>query len=347
MPGIFRESFDIYNGTGVAPGIQSRWASTGSFQSLVAGLLGTGQALQGAGGSSSTMTATFDSAASSLTVTGTIKIIVADSAGATRNLLAVRSGATWMCGINFLDNGVISAMRQTSSSAGTVLGSSANNAYTVGQVHSFALEIVIHDTTGRMTLYIDDATTPVLNLTNVDTKNSTPTTVDTLAISLWDATGGRGAIDDLYVTDSATKPANWPLRVETIYPNADGATLNFTPSTGTDHFAVVDEAQASTTDYLSGSSVGDVDELALGNLSSTPTGIEEIGVVGHVHRTDATARSIALGVKSGATTSDGSNIALAASVGRLSRTLATDPNTSAAWTASGVNALQLRPKVTV
>ena len=119
------------------------------------------------------------------------------------------------------------------------------------------------------------------------------------------------------------------------------------PSTGTSHFALVDEALASRTDYLSGSTVGELDLLGLTNLAATPLSIQEVNVIGYASKTDATLRSYALGVKSGATTSDGSNIALSSSGGRAERPLAVDPNTGSAWTAAAVNALELQPKVTV
>lgn len=350
MAGIFRDGFDLHNGVGASPGMQSLWTSTSAgFGDLVAGRFG-GQAWQSfnnASDASASITATMASAQASVTVHGSFRIDISGDSGVHRHL-GLLSGSTNMCGIHFGPSGVISAYRYTASNAGTLLGSSAGANYTVGTWHSFALEVVISDTVGRMTLYVDDPTTPVLNLTSADTRNGSPTTVDTIAITQWLGTTAaiKWTIDDLYVTDSATKLSYFP-RIETVYPTSDGSTLNFTPSTGSSHFAVVDEAQASATDYLSGSSVGDVDELGLGDLSSTPSNIAEIGVIGYVHRTDATARSVALGVKSGATTSDGSNIVLTGTIARLSRTLATDPNTSAAWTTSGVNALQARPKVTV
>ena len=137
---------------------------------------------------------------------------------------------------------------------GTLLGSSAGGAFVVGTWYSLQIEIVISDTVGRVSVYLDG--TQVVNLTSQDTKNGGTGVVNNIYFS-----GGSGAIggryDDMIVQDSATRLAN-PIRAATLYPNADGGTLNLVPSTGTSHFALVDEALASRTDYLSGSTVGEL-----------------------------------------------------------------------------------------
>ena len=93
--------------------------------------------------------------------------------------------------------------------------------------------------------------------------------------------------------------------------------------------------------------MGDVDTYGFGDLGSTPSTIDAVQLTAFAEKTDAAARSIALQAKSGATTSDGGNFSLAATYGKFERLLTTDPNTSAAWGASAVNALQGGPKVTV
>ncbi len=342
MAGILRDGFDSFNSAAAPVGIYAKW--TGAGCTLVSGRFG-GQAVRAAGGAGTqSLEKSLDSAVSSLTIHGGLRIN-SYAAATPRPPIKLRNGATFHFGIAFETGGVITAYRQTSGSAGTSLGSSAAGVVTTGVWYTFEAEIVISDTVGRVTIYIDGA--QVLNLTSQDTRNGATSTVDVLDLGNAGTTNyGSTDFDDLYVTDSATKLTD-AVRIETLYPTSDGATLNLVPSTGTDHYAVVDETLASASDYLSGTTVGDLDLLGLGNLATTPSGIEEVNIVGYLAKTDATARSMALGVKSGSTTSDGANFALNSTGLRHDRPLATDPDTSAAWTASGVNALQLQPKVTV
>ncbi len=337
------DGFDLYNGDTAPLGFLGKWTSNNSSGSLVTGRF-TGQAYRPGTSFSGERHRALDSAVSALTPTFAIKVTAASTVGSVRPVIVLKSAATYMVGIAFEAGGVISAYRLTAIGTGTLLGSSAISSYSLATWHSIEAEVEISDTTGRVTVYVDGVS--VLNLTSQDTRNGAPTTVDTLGLASHGSGGANVDIDDLWVEYSGTKPTKL-LRVETIRPNADGATLNWTPSTGSSHFAVVDDTTVSEADYLQASVVGDVDELSLGNLSSTPTLIKTVNAIGYAKRTDATARSIALGVKSGATNSDGANFALAATTTRFDRRMDVDPDTSAAWLGAAVDALQGRPKVTV
>ena len=89
--------------------------------------------------------------------------------------------------------------------------------------------------------------------------------------------------DDVYFDDEYLSMVP-ERRVETLYPNADGATLGLTPSTGTDHFALIDEAQMDASDYLAGSTVGQMDEFQLTDLSNIPRSIDGVKVVGYARK---------------------------------------------------------------
>jgi hypothetical protein len=330
---VFRDGFDSYNGFGSSVGLASKWV-VGDNPSFITGRFGTGQALRFSDGATDAINTPTLTGMSSFTLEFGYRKSGEGSGGTT---FECRNGSTIHVDLIFNDDGSIDACRN-----GTVLGSSAASVCIIDIWYTFQMEVVISDTVGRVTIYLDDV--QVLNLTSQDTRNGATTTVDN--IRMQSGTAGGHDVDDFRILDTATR-ATSGMRCETIYPTSDGATLNLTPSTGTDHFAVVDEALASNSDYLSGSTVGDLDLLGLGNLSSTPDSIDELVVVGYAEKTDATARSIALGVKSGSTTTDGSDYSLSQTGGRHERVLATDPDTAAAWTESGVNALQLQPKVTV
>lgn len=336
MTAVFIDGFDAYNGATAPAGLAAKYTVTAT-PTLVAGRFG-GQAVRFAVSSTNLIKSpTFPGGAvSSLTLGMGVQIESLDA----DPLICLNSAATRQVAFRFHTDGSLGAYRST-----TLLGSSAAAALSLNTWYTLEIEIVISDTVGRITVYLDGVS--ILNLTSQDTRNGAPTTVDNIWLGAIDGLGvGAAQFDDLYVTDSATKPTA-ALRVETLRPDSDGATLNLTPSAGSDHFAVVDETTVDSSDYLQGSTVGDLDELGLGNLSNTPTAIEAVQIVGHLQKTDATARSMALEVKSGATTSTGGNYTLTTTGGRHERILATDPDTAAAWGASGVNALKVRPKVTV
>lgn len=328
---IFRDGFDTYNGvSSTSVGVASKW-SISVAGTLVAGRFG-GQALQFTGGNTNSMTTSVFSAVSSLTLECGLKI----TTGSTGSPIFFREGSTNHVDLVFSSDGSITARRNT-----TTLGTSATGVYTPGVWFSLQVELVISDTVGRVTVVIDGAV--VLNLTGQDTQNGGTGVVDRLFFT-GASSAPTAAWDDMIVLDTATRLTN-PVRIETLVPDTDGGTLNWVPSSGTAHYAVVDELPVSATDYLSAAFVGDVDELALSALTGTPISIEEVVVVGYASKTDTATRTMNFEVESGATTSTGSAYTLGTSGLRYERPLATDPNTAVAWTASGVNALLVRPKV--
>lgn len=343
MAVILVEGFDTYNGIGANTGMASKWTVNGS-PSLTTGRF-SGQCAQSNNSNTSTWSRSLGASYSSFSVGFALRYTAFPGTG--NYVCTLDSSGTYQVGITVSSTGTISASRMSSrTAAGAVLGTSASAVIALNTWHYVEIECVISDTVGVFNVYVDGAS--VLSLSSQDTRNGTPTTVDTISFGgglNTSNSNGTAQIDDLYVTDSATKLGE--RRVETLYPTSDVA-QGFARSTGATNYTLVDEAQVNgDTDYVQGSSVGDVDTYGLGDLSSTPSAISAVNVVAYAEKTDAASRSIALQVKSGATTSDGSNYALAASYGRFDRLLTTDPNTSAAWTASAVNALQGGPKVTV
>ena len=208
--------------------------------------------------------------------------------------------------------------------------------------HYICCGLIIHDTTGEAFISVDGAA--AVTASGLDTRNGGTGNITQIGVG---GTGGgdQCTVDDFYIEDTYDT-ALPERRVETLYPNADGATLNLTPSTGVNHYAVVDEASVSTADYLSGSTAGDIDLLGLTTLSYTPDAID--GVLARVvmAKTDAASREASIGIKSGATTDDGPTVTLSATPLHYSGDRhIVDPNTAAAWTKAAIDALQLQPKV--
>lgn len=211
MATVFTENWNGFSGVAGGAGTvqgDSRFTFTGtpSAFTFVTGRGGSGNALRQPASNATTLSATFTSAVSAFTF-GCYAGFPGGSIDSSPEF-SFFSNTTRMVGFIFNTNGSVSVDR-----AGTVLATSATGIIPVSEVgiwHKFELEVVISDTVGRMTLYIDDV--QVINATSVDTRNGAPTTVDRMqwnptatSVTLWDA-------DDVYVIDVATRPVTTAAR---------------------------------------------------------------------------------------------------------------------------------------
>jgi hypothetical protein len=96
---------------------------------------------------------------------------------------------------------------------------------------------------------------------------------------------------------------------------------------------------------VSSSTVGAEDRYSFGSLSSTPSNIGGVKVSALLRKTDSGARTATVQLKSGTTEVTGTSQSPTASYLYFSNYQDTDPNTSAAWTASAVNSVSAGAKV--
>lgn len=122
------------------------------------------------------------------------------------------------------------------------------------------------------------------------------------------------------------------------------STATITP---TANYGLVNEAlQDGDTTYVYSSTNGHEDLYDLADLTATPTSIVAVNSRMYAKKSDAGTRNAQLRVKSGATEVGGTDTAMNTVYSWLNRVDTVDPNTSAAWTAAAINALQVGPKVT-
>jgi len=125
--------------------------------------------------------------------------------------------------------------------------------------------------------------------------------------------------------------------------NADTAQADWTPSTGVDHYAVVDEVPASSADYLETSTDTHLEELELANWTLTDKTVQALVLKLMALKSTADSQQLAFGVASGGLTATG-EVALndlLTTVKGYTEVVTLDPNTSATWTESGVNAAHI------
>ncbi len=344
MTAVLIDGFDLYNGVGANTGLAAKWTITGT-PSMVSGRFGGQAAKVNQSSNGVNITRPFPANYASFAVGFGFRLVTfAGLTGSPYPMCSFHDSIpTIQCGLRVTATGAIEANRYTSDSAGTVLGTSSAGVIAANTWHYIECEVTISDASGVFKVYVDGV--QVLNLTSVDTKNTANAYASSIKFGASANITQNIDIDDLYVNDAATKLGE--RRVETLYPTSDVA-QGFARSSGAVNYSLVDEAQVNgDTDYVQGSTVGDVDTYGFGDLSGSPATIDAVQFTSFAVKTDATARSIALQIKSGATTSDGSNYALAASYTKIERLTTVDPNTAAAWTAANVNAVQGGPKVTV
>lgn len=349
MAVIFMDGFDAYNGTATGnTGATMYWANNATFNAanvpIVSGRYG-GQAIQGTIYWSDCVFNTFTASSSFNCGHSFYQTTLSLPVATVNPYITFGSDATTQVGLKVNTGGSISACRLTSLNAGTVLGTSANNVIKASTWHTIEFACTISDTVGTIDVNVDGVN--VLSLTNQDTRNGTPTTVNRVTLG-----GCNGLyntpnkIDDLYITDSLSFIG--PMRIETLYPSADTSQKQLSASTGTSNYAMVDETLMNDTDYVYSNTSGNYDLYDMTNLSSNPSSVAAVSVSALGYKSDVGGRAIAITSKSGSTVTEHANTELKLmTYSLINKIVANDPNTTGPWTGASVNSLQLGAKVTL
>lgn len=136
------------------------------------------------------------------------------------------------------------------------------------------------------------------------------------------------------------------LRCYDLRPNADTAQADWTPSTGSDHYAVVDETPPNDADYLSTTTDGAADELELSDFDASDKVPKAVVAWVRAKADDAVGASLKIGLDSGGT-DDTETVALSTAWEYYSHTMDEDPNTGSEWTDAGVDAGKLRIEASI
>ena len=143
-------------------------------------------------------------------------------------VLALMEGGSEHIQVNFNSTGQFTVYRGPGN--GTLLGT-ASISVGLNQFNYFEIKATIHDTTGSVEFRINGVT--ALNLVNQDTRNAGTGVVNAIRIGGINSFGPIWAMDDFYVCNTSGTTNNdflGDIRVDTLYPNADGAFSAWTPS---------------------------------------------------------------------------------------------------------------------
>lgn len=211
------------------------------------------------------------------------------------------------------------------------------------------LLVEIHNSTGSYEVRLNG--TNILSDSGVDTQESgtaqaTKFCLSGIGTGTFNALEQDWRADDLVIQSGAGADFLGDCRIDTLLPTSDGNSAQFTPSTGADNYALVDDsAPDDDSTYVESSTVNHVDTYGFPSLSHTPASIYAVQVSPTVRLVDSGARSHAAVLRSGTTDYVGSTEVLSTSYLIYPEMWEDDPDTAAAWTASGVNALEAGQKV--
>lgn len=202
-------------------------------------------------------------------------------------------------------------------------------------------QIVISATVGSVEVRVNETT--VISETGLNTAWSGHTTADTVAIG--NAINGgaqNGLYDDLYVTDgngTANTGFLGNIIVQAIWPNAPGASSQWTPSPYANNFANVnDETPDGDATTNQSGTVGQIDTFAHDEIrpaSGTILGIQHVIAA---RTTTSTTHSVAAVEESGGTNYADTGQSLQTGYEMLTFPHDTDPATGAAFTIADLNA---------
>jgi hypothetical protein len=224
----------------------------------------------------------------------------------------------------------------------------ATNAFALGQWYRVEMRVLTADA-GSWEMRVDGTSTGWLSGTG-DTRNGATGVPNHLLFQGFVQSSSLGfvLIDDLVVYTPAGGAPNaflGNMRIETLAPDGVSST-QFTPTNPTNANLTNVNGLLVPSRWNESATVGHVDDFTVGNLSSTPATIHSVGLVMAHSRADSTTRTIRNRLRSGSTTSNGGTVTPPVAVPTVRADYwTTDPDTSAAWAAAGVNGVRAQYEV--
>lgn len=251
--------------------------------------------------------------------------------------------STGSSGILFL-NTATTLITVTINAAGfitTTLGSTTYTSTKQLPATSAYIEVgVVIGDSGSLEVRVNGSSTGWLALSGVDTKPGADTTVNRVRVQATGASAITVDFDDLYITYGDELKWLGDIRVDALALTANSTPQDWTPDTGNAW-----ERLNATAGYITGTTLNDESLFALADYTPATTAIHGVQVSAYARKTDAGSRSMAIEVKSDTTTDLGDTIALGDTTTEYRQVWLTDPDTAAAWTDGGLDALEIGVKV--
>lgn len=180
---------------------------------------------------------------------------------------------------------------------------------------------------GSYKVYLNGISTPILTASGVDTRNGGSGLV---SVVTFPGTSGNVDIDDVLIGYDTVDPTTYAqmgdCRVITQLPTGDGANTSWTPSTGSSHSAMVDDANLGSldTDYVKDATAGHYDTYTFPALGVTGT-VKQVWTALFAKKDDTAARQVAPAVRRSGSNYDGTAVALTTSWAEIASGWFADP----------------------
>ena len=257
--------------------------------------------------------------------------------GGANNIVVMRTGSTVGMGVRWLDTGELSVRLGTSTIATTSTLALTSNTW-----YWLEFKVVCNNSTGSYSLKVGG--TEVLSGSSIDTQAGASAYHDNVYFSSSLAL----SVDDFYICDGAGSVNNDFLgncRVLAIRPDGAGNSTVWTPDSGDNYTRVNGVIIDDDTSYVESDTTDDLDLYTYADVADLGD-IFGIQINTCCKETDATSFSLKTTIRSGTTNYDDS----AQSIGTTNyitkkRIAEVDPDTTTAWTISGLNAAEFGIKV--
>jgi hypothetical protein len=201
------------------------------------------------------------------------------------------------------------------------------------------MKVFCHASSGSVEVRIDGAT--VISITGVNTKAGDNDYHDKLVVN----TSTNTYIDDLYICDGSGTTCNdfqGVCKVIGLLPESDTSTIEWTPSTGSTHYDLVNENPSNAdTNYVYTSTQTLRDLYNYPHLIGTGT-IKGLQLATQSRLAAGTSIILQTPIISNGVTEIGPDETLTSTSYFDYRHISTtDPNTGSAWTVDGLNAAQI------
>jgi hypothetical protein len=223
----------------------------------------------------------------------------------------------------------------------TVLATTPAPVITAGGWYHVEMRVLFNQTVGTAELRINGV--PRIVLDNQDTCNTTLVECSQVALSyvvetvyikdfiIWD---GNGTTNNDFLGD---------VQIVSLLPTSDSGTLNWTPSTGSTGWNLVDEIDPNDADYISAADT--LPDSAVFNMSNLDPDVVTVkGLMTFVRalKTDGGSGSLQVGLVSGSSTDLGADRPITVAATTWMDISELDPDTAAAWTPIAVDAVKLQ-----
>lgn len=213
-----------------------------------------------------------------------------------------------------------------------------------GNWHYIEVYVVIHATTGQVTVRLDGR--QVLNYTGNTKNGGTSTNIDAVRFRTGRYISSPNcvlSIDDFYVCDATGTVNNTFLgdvRVQSMLPNTAGSSTQLAPTGSANNYANVGEVPYASATYNASPTIGQRDMYGLSDLVASTTTVYGLQSVAHMQKSDAGTASAKVALKSGATVYYDTTQALSTTATSYVQIREIDPATATVWTVAGANALE-------